>query len=96
MMPWPLAEGAAAGCRMVRILDSASRRDGDGLSDDCTAAGVFTGLFLVGFDHQSNGFAKVRPSFFEGSALGVGTGKLLNEGDVAFRNPPEHRGTLEV
>ena len=66
------------------------------LSDDRAAASIFAGHFPVGFDHQDDGFAKVRPSFFEGSALGVGTGKFLDEGDVALRNSPEHRRAVQV
>ena len=74
----------------------ASRRDGDGLSDDRTAAGVFVGYFPVGFDHHGDGFAKVRPRLFEGGALSIGTGKLLDEGDVAVRNLLEHCHALYV
>ena len=67
-----------------------------GLTLDRPAASIFTGHFPVGVDHQGDGFAKVRPSFFEGSALGVGTGEFLDEGDVAFRDSPVHGRAVQV
>jgi hypothetical protein len=40
----------------------------------------------IRFQNQGNRFFQVGPSFFQSGTLGVGTRKLLHEGDEALRN----------
>ena len=40
----------------------------------------------IGFENECDSFLQIGAGFFQGSALGVRAGKLLDEGNVAFRN----------
>jgi len=46
----------------------------------------------VGLEDQPYGFVEVSSGFLEGRPLGVGTRKLLDEGDIAFGHLLEHGG----
>src|SRR6266581_6945613 len=58
------------------------RTRAEGLLSECT----------VGLEDQPYGFVEVSSGFLEGRPLGVGTRKLLDEGDIAFGHLLEHGG----
>src|SRR6266487_2997950 len=85
----PAARGAERG-------RGASSRQAERLANDVSTTQRFLSQGAIGFENEPNCFGEIGPGLLECIPLGVGTGELLNEGDIPLANLLEHCGQLEL